>query len=493
MRIALAEIRQETCSFSTVRTTLDTFRQHRWLEGNAVIAPNDEPSSGIRGFQIAAAEEDADVEPVPILDALAGASGPLTDEILQILKDKLAAGLRQALPVDGLFFSLHGAAAAETEPDVEGALLETARAVVGPDLPIVAPLDHHANITARMMRHLTGLVGHRTQPHDGFDTAYLAAKLLLATVRGRVRPAMAWHKIPMITHQEQFLTSGGPMREWFQMARDFDSRPGVLHVSPFPMQPWLDVPEAGWTSVVVTDGDPQLAAALSEELARKAWELRERFWVYESLPVEEAIRRAVAAPSGLVVLSDTGDSVFGGAPGDSTVILREMLRQEVDQLALVPLVDSRSARAAYEAGPGAALRLALGGDQGADHCLPMAVDAEVAAVAEGFVDADANYKRAFDMGRSALLAIGALRVVVSEYAGVGGNHPIVYRRFGLEPAEAKMAVLKTASNFQHYRPMTAQILRVNTPGPTMSALHQLPWQRIPRPMYPLDPMDHWQP
>ena len=492
MRIAIAEIGQETCSFTSVRTTVDTFRQYGLCEDSEVLS-GQRNSSAIGGFTAAVQESSMDVELLPIISAWAGASGPLTDETLSFFKEKIVAGLKRALPIDGFFFNLHGAAASETEPDVEGALLAVARDVIGPDIPIVSPLDHHANITARMMRHLTGLVGHRTQPHDPFDTAYLAAKLLFATLRKDVRPTMAWHKIPMIAHQEQFLTSGGPMKAWFDLARSFESRPGVLSASPFPMQPWLDVPEGGWTSVVVTDGDPALAQSLSEELAQKVWDMREQFWVYESLPVEEAVRQAVAAPRGLVILSDTGDSVFGGATGDSTVILRELLRQKVDQLALVPMVDSESARTAFDAGAGAVLSLSLGGKRDTLFGKPVDVRAKVAAVAEGVLDSDTNYRRTFDMGKCALLEIGAIRVVVSEFVGVGGNHPVVYRRFGLDPAQAKMAVLKTASNFQYYRDMTAQIIRANTPGPTMSDLAGFDWQHLPRPIYPLDALDTWRP
>ena len=221
--------------------------------------------------------------------------------------------------------------------------------------------------------------------------------------------------------------------------------------------------------------------------------MREQFWVYESLPVEEAVRQAVAAPRGLVILSDTGDSVFGGATGDSTVMLRELLRPKVDQLALVPMVDSESARTAFDAGAGAVLSLSLGGKRDTLFGKPVDVRAKVAAVAEGVLDSDTNYRRTFDMGKCALLEIGAIRVVVSEFVGVGGNHPVVYRRFGLDPAQAKMAVLKTASNFQYYRDMTAQIIRANTPGPTMSDLAGFDWQHLPRPIYPLDALDTWRP
>ena len=95
------------------------------------------------------------------------------------------------------------------------------------------------------------------------------------------------------------------------------------------MQPWLDAYEGGWTSVVVTDNDPALARRLAVELANRAWELRADFLEQDSVPIDVAVRRAENAPEGLIVLPDVGDTVWGGATGDSTWILEEMLRQRI--------------------------------------------------------------------------------------------------------------------------------------------------------------------
>lgn len=495
MRIAIAEIGQETCSFTPVRTTVDVFRQYGLYEGEAVLTQRIAGVGTISGLLTAAQEEKVDLVALPIISAWAGASGELTPETLAFLTDKLVTGLRAVLPIDGFFFSLHGAAAAENEPDVEGALLAAARSVLGKAVPIVAPLDHHANMTQRMIDNLDGLVGHRTQPHDPYDTGYLAGKLLFALVRGDIKPTMAWRKIPMLTHQEQYLTSRGPMKEWFDRARHFERRPGVVSASPFPIQCWLDAPEGGWAAVVITDNDQPLAEKLAVELAQLAWQNRERFWVFESIPPEQAIQRAVAAERGLVILSDTGDSVFGGATGDSTCLLAEMLRQQITDIALVPMVDPETVAVAWAAGQGATITVKLGGKLDPLFGKPVEVTVRVAGLAEGLLEAAVIGRTSFDMGKTVLLECGvnrSIKVVVSEQVGIGGNHPIVYRRFGLEPAQAKMIVLKTASNFQYYTEMTSEVIRADTPGPTMSHLEKFTWQQVPRPIYPLDALTDWQ-
>jgi microcystin degradation protein MlrC len=491
MRIAIAHIGQETGSFTPTYTTLETFRQFGLYEGDEILAKM-QGIGPIGGFLAAAAEEGIELTPLPIIQAWGGANGPLTAETLAYLEEKLVAGLQAVLPIDGFFFSQHGAAAAENEPDVEGHLLAAARRVLGPHVPIVSPLDHHGNVTRLMMEHLDGLVAHRTQPHLPFETGKLAAHQLFAIVRGDIQPVLAWRKIPIITHQEQFLTDRGPMKRWFDRAREWEALPDVVAVSPFPMQPWLDVPAGGWSVVVVTNNNEALAEQIAEELAQMAWDLREQFMVYESIPPAAAVQRAVAAERGLIILSDTGDSVFGGAPGDSTHILRELLHQGVNQPVLLPMVDPEAVALALASGVGSTLTLALGGKLAPAFHQPVEVTATVAAAGGGRIHAVVGGMESFDMGRAALLEIGSIRVVVSEREGVGGNHPSVYAHFGLDPAQAKMIVLKTASNFQYYKELASEIIRVDTPGPTMSHLEALGWQALPRPIWPLDELADWR-
>ena len=84
----------------------------------------------------------------------------------------------------------------------------------------------------------------------------------------------------MITPQDQYLTSAGPMKTWFDRAREWERRPGVLDVSPYPMQPWLDVLEGGWAVVVHTDGDPKLAREIAIDMASLAWRHAQGFLAF---------------------------------------------------------------------------------------------------------------------------------------------------------------------------------------------------------------------
>lgn len=491
MRIAIASYGQETSSFSPLPTTLETFALYGLYQGEDVLRKCRQVGA-IGGFMAAAEEAAVDWTPLPIVHGWAGAHGPLTAETLDYFAEALRAGLEATQPLDGMFFALHGAAAADNVLDTEGYLLDEVRRIVGDELPIVISLDHHANLTQRMVDAVDGLVAHRTQPHDPFDTGRLAGRMLWPIVRGEIKPAIAWRKIPLITHQEQFLTAGGPMKEWFDLARDMESRPGVVSASTFPMQPWLDVPEGGWAAAIVTDNDPPLAESLAAELANRAWELRDAFCRLDSISPEAAIRRAVAAEGGLVVLTDTGDSTFGGATGDSNCLLAEMIRQRLEEVALVPLVDPEAVEVAICAGIGNTFTAPLGGKLDPVFGRPLQVTARVAAIGGGRFQVPILGFESFDMGRAVLLEIGSIKVVVSEKRGIGGNHPVVYEQFGLDVAKARMVVLKTASNWQYFQPWLSEVIRVDTPGATMSHLEQFDWVHLPRPIYPLDELNDWR-
>ncbi len=255
MRVAIAEIVQETDSFNPVHSGLPEFERYGLYQGREILEKV--PGVGMLGaFLDLAQDELKGMELFPILRAWAGACGTLTAETLDYFESRIVEGLQAALPLDGFYFALHGAAAAENDDDLEGHLLEAARRVLGPDVPIVSPMDHHGNITKRTVENTDIIVGHTTQPHDPYDTGQIAAKLFYRQLKGEIKPTVAWHKIPMITPQDQFLTSSGPMKELFDLARDMERRPGVLTASPFPMQPWLDVKEGGWACLVYTDDDP---------------------------------------------------------------------------------------------------------------------------------------------------------------------------------------------------------------------------------------------
>lgn len=491
MRIAVAEVAQETDSFSPLLAGLAEFEGFGLYHGEEIVQRM-RGAGPLGGLLDVVSEQTKPIELVPLLRAWGGAGGAILDDVFQQFRDELIQRLRAAGRVDAVYLALHGAAASESEDDVEGALLEQVRQVVGEHVPIVVPLDHHANITARMMQHADLLVGHETQPHDPPATGRKAARLMFRLLAGEIAPVHAWQKIPMITPQDQFLTVAGPMKIWFDRARELERQPGVLDVSPYPMQPWLDVEEGGWAVVVHTDGQPNLARDLATQMSELAWRLRRDFWKSQRVAPAEAVAQAAAAGEGLVILSDTGDSVYGGAPGDNTVLLAELLKQNVPGLALVPVVDPEAVAVAMAAGVAATVTLTVGGRH--DHLFsqPVTLTGRVAALSEGLTT-EIPERGVCRLGHTALVECGGVRIALMDSRSFAINHPLLYTHLGIDVAQARMVVVKTASNFQFFAPWRKQLIRVDTPGTTQSNLAAFDWRHLPRPIDPFEEIRDWHP
>ncbi len=498
VRVAIAALMQESNSFAPRPATLEVFEAAGITRGEAIVERFAGTNSEIGGFL--AALEEAGAEPVPLLAAHAISGGPLARRTYETLLGELLERLRAAqarAPLDGVLLALHGAMLVEGDDDPDGTTLARVREIIGPEIPLVASLDLHANVTARMVHHATALAGYNTYPHiDQAGTGRRAARLLLGARRGE--PLFLAHcSVPMIVPAENMQTTHGPLAEVYALAQEHVAGGRVRDVSIFAVQPWLDVPEVG-CAVVAVGTDASLAGDVARELAGALWRRRHEFAV-QFVPVEEAIERALAATGHPVVLADAADGPGSGSAGDSTVLLaalvqRGLHRQETGRPCLVLVVDPESAAMAMRAGVGATVEVAIGGKLDPRWSRPVPLQARVAWAGEGrFTFKGPSFTGTVArMGQTAVLAAGRLRVVVMEHA-VSTIDPELYRSVGLEPVEAQLVVVKSPNMFRAaYAPIASEILLVDTPGASSANLRALPFRRRPRPLFPFDDFE-WQP
>ena len=487
-RVAIVAYSQETSSFTTQRTTLDTFRAYGLAEGPAVL--ENRSNHEIGGFLHELQAAGFEWEPCPVIHATAGAHGPLTAATRTWFEERITAGIRAAAPLDAVYLALHGAAAADDEPDTEGRLQELVRARPSDPAPrsccpsTTTPTSRSAWSTAATPWSRTARSRTPCATPGGSPLACSCPSCAAS-----FEPTIAWRKIPLITHQEQFLTAGGPMKAWFDRARAMERLPGVASASTFPMQPWLDVAEGGWACAVVTDGDPRAGRAACRRAGRSGLgaarrvpeagehQLRRRRWRRPSPRTAAWWCCPTPATASGEARPATARRCWPSCSGNG----RHRWRWCRWSIRSWP---SRAARA----GAGGSVRGPLGRALDPQFGPPVEIDAEVVAVGGGVIEVPVQALTSFDMGTACLLRSGSIYVVVSEHTGIGGNHPAVYQHFGLDVADAKMVVVKTASNWQYYRPWTSQVIRADTPGPTQSGLHELDWKHLPRPIYPLDPL-----
>jgi microcystin degradation protein MlrC len=490
MRIALAQILQETNTFNPLPCTLDDFKAGGLFRGQEILERY-QGIGEIGGLIKVARERPENVVLLPILRAASMSGGKLTTETIDYLRAELLSGLKDVHPIDGFFFSLHGASASETIDDVEGYLLDAVRDVVGEAIPLVVPLDHHANLTPQMVQAADMMVGYQEHPHDPYETGMRAANHLFNLINGEYKPTPGWQKIPMIAPVDLGLTAEWPMKAWFDLARNIESSPGILSASTFPVHPWLDVDALGWSTIVYTDGDAKLANKLAARLANKAWELREAFWNVNRISPKDLLSYIAQSEGGTFLISDASDSVLAGAPGDSTCLLRKLIEFNVPFPVLLPMVDPGVVQEAIKAGIGNEITVWVGGKRDNVFSTPVQVTGLVANISEDRLVTNIQFG-GYDSGRVAVLEVENIILVVSELRGSGGIHPDMYRQLGLHPENAKMIVVKSIANFQYFRPLVTEVIMLDCQGMAGWDLREFPWREVPRPLYPLDDMHAWE-
>jgi len=489
--IAVGRVWQETNTFNEVPTTLNDFSRHTYVVGDAALKTFRDCDDELAGFT--AELDGSDVNYVPILSANCWCGGPVEEDVVNRFENDIREQFRLAGNIDGVIFSMHGAMVSEGNTDIEGLLTTIIREEIGPNIPMVLTLDHHANMTRSMINACDVLTGYRHCPHiDMRETGRRGARLLLDLIDGKVRPYKAYSKLPLVTPCEKFLTREGPMRNWFDLARHLEKNKSVIDISLFPVQPWIDVAELGWSVLVTTDQNPDLAEELAKELSTHAWERRESFFTRKYGP-EEAVNIAAKATPGPVVIADGADATNGGSPGDSTCLLREMLNQKISCIAYMTMVDAEAVNVASAAGIGAEVNIDLGAHLSRRFHQPVKIRAIVERFSDGCFEVTGHIAATIDMGRCVLLRIGTIHIVVSEHAGPG-HDPAVYRQIGLEPRDAQIVVVKsTVGHMDVFADIMTRSLACECPGPSPSYLDLLDYRQIPRPMYPFDKAMKWKP
>lgn len=484
-RVLLAGLKHEVNTFVPGLATLEDFRRRHLLEGRAIFGPERGTGQEIDGIIQVAKEEG--IELVPTVDASAGASRPVADAAYEYIRDRVLAGAQaERGKLDGVILSLHGAMATERLEDPEGDLITVVREAVGPEVPIVVSFDMHCHLTELKVRSADAIVGYHTHPHVDFvDTGIRAMRILGRTMRGEVRPVVVQRKIRMIASAEKHNTSRPPMSEIMARVATMEREPGILAATIFATQPWMDVPELGWSTAVVADGDRNLAQARADELAEMAWERRERYLVQKT-PIAEAVRQALASDGRPFVLADSADSVTGGAYGDGNVLLRALLEMEYADSALLTATDPEAVAICFAAGVGGEVTVPVGGKLAPAFYRPVTVTGRVKNLSDGKYVCELP-PSPIDVGRSAVLQVGDISLALSERPAPTIDQEF-YHHLGLEPRRIKIVQVKSPGGFRAiYGPFAAGIFEIDTLGPTDSNLTRLPFRKIRRPLWPFDP------
>ena len=487
MRLFLAMLSHETNTFSNVPTDRAQF-EARHLHYGGEIVETFRGTGTCLGGMIEAAER-LGARLVPSVAAAASPAGRVTRDIYAHVKDRILADLAAAGPLDGVLLDLHGAMVPEGIDDGEGDILAAVRRAVGPKVPIAVTLDLHGNLTEAMVRGADLLHGYKTYPHVDMAERGVEATLRLADViGGKIRPTAAFRTPPLMPPIGSQRTAVGPMRRLYDVAGEMEQDPKVLSVSIFAGFPYADIPEAGLGIYVVTDGDQALAETLAERLARIAWEHRHEF-VHTAPPVPEAVRRALAAEGQPIILADMADNTGGGAAGDGTEILRELLRVGARSAVVACLWDPQAVAACVAAGVGRSVTLDVGGKVDDRHGAPLRVTGIVRTLSDGRFVHKGPMSRGLPgrLGTTAVLDVNDVKVILISYRWQTLD-PEMLRFVGLEPSDHKIVVVKSTIHYRAaFEPLAREIVEVDAPGLSSSNLDRFRYERVRRPIFPLDP------
>jgi microcystin degradation protein MlrC len=489
MRIAAGGILHETSTFLPFPTKLADFEQGFGLFRGAEIEKRFRGANMCIGGFFDAAEA-CGFEIVPILWGFAYPSGVIARQDYETLKAEFIVRLAAAAAsngLDGVLLDLHGAMVVEGLDDGDGDFVSCVRAAIGPDRPIVVTYDLHGNHTVKRMQRANASIGYDTYPHvDMADRGREAGQLIARAVRGKVRPVTALKQIPLFWSSQRQVTAHEPMVEVLQRIHELETRPGILSASIATGFPWADVPQLGASVFVVADGDEQLAQRTADEMGGWIWENRER-WHQQPQTIQEGLAAGEAAGRYPIILGDYNDNTGGGAPGDSTAVLRTFVELNLPDALLLYLVDIEAAEQAHQAGQGAKLKLPLGGKSHIAQGQPVELEVEVVALSDGKFQYDGPMYAGLtgNMGQSAWLKTGGVSIVVVSKREQPLD-PAFARSLGIDCAAMKYIAVKSAAHFRSgFEKIAGSIHLVDAPAIHSHRFETLRFQRRPK-MYPIE-------
>jgi microcystin degradation protein MlrC len=481
MRIAIGGVQHETNTFASTRATwADFVAADAWpglARGQALFEAVKGINLPIAGFIEAAQRAGHELRPLSWCSAQP--SGPVTSDAFERIAALLIEDLLAQGQLDAVYLDLHGAMVAEHLDDADGELLLRLRRAAGGATPVIASLDLHANVSDVMLTNASLLVGYRTYPHVDMAATGARAANTLPHLIGRpplVRTRRSLDFLIPLTWQSTLMA---PMKELMERAASLKGG-GVLALELTAGFPLADVADAGpcvfgyGTDESVEKAVETLAAAVAAAEPQFAG----RFW-----SVQDAVDHAVELSQvgmGPVILVDTQDNPGAGGNADTMHLIKALVERDVPSAVAGLICDAAVARAAHAAGIGASLRASLGARSAWQGESPLEAEFRVEALGDGrFTGTGPFYRGArMELGPMALLALGGVRIAVASRKQQAADQSM-FRHLGVDPAAARILVLKSSVHFRaDFASLASDILVVTAPGPSPADPKELPFRKL---------------
>ncbi|MCY2941749.1 MAG: M81 family metallopeptidase [Planctomycetota bacterium] len=464
MRVGIISILQESNTFIQGKTTLRDFQNDILSEGDSICQKFQNSHHEIGGFFKGLQKQG--IEAVPLLAARALPYGVIESDCWNYLMGRMDKVLKGAGHLDGILAAPHGATVAENEPDADGFWLRKLRSAMG-DKPIVATADPHGNLSQKQSDSVNAILSYRTNPH--------------------MDPTKATAYLPFAVNIFCQNSSEDPFKGFISIVESIRNKPKVLAVSVFVGFPYADVPQMGAAICVMTNNDFALAKKYTDELAQHWLSLKKQFD-----PILPSVADSVTQMKyllGPICALDMGDNVGGGSPGDSTILVHELIAQKAFPFFTV-IADPEIVVQATSIGIGNSASFTIGAKHDRFHGLPLLLNAKVSFLGEGkFSESSPTHGgfTEFDQGKTAILHTeeGNTLMITSRRMVPFSLNQLL--SFGIDPKQYRVLVVKGVhAPLAAYKAVCKSIVRVDTPGVTSASLNRLPYKMRRKPMFPFE-------
>lgn len=489
MRIAAGGISHETSTLVPESTTIRDFQEGMGLfRGEKIFERFRGSNICMGGFIDGAAT--FGYELVPLLWAFAYPSGRIAREDYESLKREFLDRLTSAdslQRIDGVLLDQHGSMVVEGIDDADGDLIASVREVMG-ERPIVVTADLHGNHTLKRVQAADALVGFDTYPHvDMAERGREAAEIIVKTLRGEWKPTSAICQLPLFWGTRCQISGIPPFVEVIRRLHELERRPGIISATVATSFPWADVPEVGSSVIVVADGNPDLAQRTADEFGQWIWSIRDNLWT-PPMTVREALRQGENIGKYPIILADQADNTGGGAPGDSTEVLRTFIELDLQDALLLYLVDPETVAEAHRLGVGRNFLARLGGKSVPIQGDPVQAEVEVVALSTGDFAYDGPMYAGLtgSLGPSAWLRTGGVNIVVV----TGRMQPLdraFARTLGIDCERMKYICVKSSAHFRSgFEKIAGTIFNIDAAAVHTHDFKSLPHTKRNRKVFPVE-------